>query len=363
MAGSGNWLQTIPTRTISSQHRPDGPTLTHISVIICTHNPRPDYLRRVLEGLKAQTLPRDEWELLFIDNASNERLASAWDLSWHPRHTHVREDELGLTPARLRAIKETTGELLVFIDDDNQLAPDYLERAAAIGQMSPHLGVFGSGTLEPEFEIEPAAELVPMLGRLALRSVSSRLWTNNPKDSRCVPWGAGLCVTRSVATAYVQMTERLKITHLLDRHGERLYCGGDDLFSWVSARIGCGFGVFPELRITHLIGAHRLNQKYFLSLVHDHAYSHGILNYLCFGDEQASLGFEAVVRMLVHGMRRGWFSMRCQWAAIRGARGANRFLSGHNIVPISRQSKEVVVLTALLILESVVEIFAMMGNA
>ena len=38
------------------------------SVIICTHNPRSDYLRRVLDALKAQTLLREQWELLLIDN-------------------------------------------------------------------------------------------------------------------------------------------------------------------------------------------------------------------------------------------------------------------------------------------------------
>src|SRR3989337_147732 len=97
-----------------------------LSVIICTHNPRPDYLRRALDALKAQTLPLEQWELLFIDNASRERLADLWDISWHPHARHVRESELGLTPARLRGIQESRGEVLVFIDDDNVLASDFL---------------------------------------------------------------------------------------------------------------------------------------------------------------------------------------------------------------------------------------------
>src|SRR5206468_7111640 len=210
-------------------------------------------------------------ELLLVDNASGQPLADVWDLSWHPRHAHIREDELGLTYARLRGIKEAGGSLLVFLDDDNLPAPDYLERATAFMRGYPYLGVVGAGVLEPEFEIEPPSELVPLLERLALRSSACRLWTNNPKDNQCVPWGAGLCVTRPIATAYAQMVGRLNISHLLDRSGERLFCGGDDLFSWVSARTGCGFGVFPELRITHLIGAHRLNRAYFLRLAHDHA--------------------------------------------------------------------------------------------
>jgi glycosyltransferase involved in cell wall biosynthesis len=36
------------------------------TIIICTHNPRRDYLQRTLESLKAQTLSRDRWEFLLI---------------------------------------------------------------------------------------------------------------------------------------------------------------------------------------------------------------------------------------------------------------------------------------------------------
>ncbi len=45
-----------------------------ISAIICTHNPRPHYLRRVLEALNRQTLDKGEWELLLVDNASRQPL-------------------------------------------------------------------------------------------------------------------------------------------------------------------------------------------------------------------------------------------------------------------------------------------------
>jgi glycosyltransferase involved in cell wall biosynthesis len=314
--------------------------LTDISVIICSYNPRPDDLGRVLEALKVQTLPRDRWELLLVDNASRRRLADQWDLSWHIHHAHIRENELGLTPARLRGIAETSGSLLVFLDDDNVPAPDYLERAAAIAQIHPHLGVLGAGVLEPEFEREPSREISPLLKHLAIRSTSSGCWTNNTRDNHGVPWGAGLCVIRPIAAAYQQIVARLNISQVLDRCGDRLFCGGDDLFSWVAARAGYGFGVFPELRITHLISAARLNRAYLLRLVHDHAYSHGILKYLWFNDEQDPLGVEGAIRMLLHGARRGWFSMLCRWAEVRGASGARRYIAAHGLRPIGSQSSD-----------------------
>lgn len=112
------------------------------SVIICSHNPRKDYLNRTILGLKAQTFPKEEWKLLLVDNASDEILSKIFDLSWHPNSRHVREGELGLTAARLRGIKESKSELLVFVDDDNILKADYLERVSKTSQENPRIGFF-----------------------------------------------------------------------------------------------------------------------------------------------------------------------------------------------------------------------------
>src|SRR5437588_358014 len=97
-----------------------------LSIVICTHNPKPPYLSRVLEALRGQTLPNDEWELLLIDNASSEPVAGRFDIGWHPRGRHVHEPTTGLTPARLRAIAEVRADTIVFVDDDNILDRTYL---------------------------------------------------------------------------------------------------------------------------------------------------------------------------------------------------------------------------------------------
>ena len=123
-------------------------------LIISARNPRPDYFRRVLAAVEAQTSSADRWELLVV-NASEQRVADAWDLSWHPGARHLRETELGLTPARLRGIAEARAELLVFADDDNVLDRGYLVPAVEIARSHPHLGVFGAGDLHPEFENRP----------------------------------------------------------------------------------------------------------------------------------------------------------------------------------------------------------------
>src|ERR1700730_14399595 len=111
------------------------------SVIICTHNPRLHYLRRVLDALRNQTLPLEQWELLLIDNASKEPLTSElWNMSWHPHARLIREEKLGLSSARIRGMRESSADLLVFVDDDNVLEPSYLFEAIRIKREWPLLG-------------------------------------------------------------------------------------------------------------------------------------------------------------------------------------------------------------------------------
>jgi len=311
-----------------------------ISVIICTHNPRPDSLRRVFDSLAAQTLPRERWELLLVDNASDDRLQPLWSLSWHPNARHVREDQLGLTPARLRGIRESRGDVLVYVDDDNVLAADYLETAQSLFAKHPHLGVIGAGILEPEFATQPSPELVPYLRILTLRRISSALWSNNADDRAAVPWGAGLCVTRGVAEAYVQLLGRLNglnVDQLLDRRGQQLFGNGDVVFSWACVAGGLGFGVFPQLHVTHLIRADRVTQEYFLRLAHDSGFSGGVFDYLRTGlTPGESVGsVERYLRLVLRGMRKGLFAMRFGLAVSRGEHQARTFIAGKRLEHIT----------------------------
>lgn len=248
-----------------------------LSVIICTHNPKPDYLRRVLDALRAQTLPQDQWELIMIDNASRETLAEGWNISWHPRAQCVREDRLGLAFARARGISEAIGSLLVFVDDDNVLDANYLEEALRLAEAWPQLAVIG-GAILPEFEVEPPQYLREHLRMLALRDVQEPRWSNVGACDQATPWGAGMCVRRVTALAYkahLKSTE-LKLT---DRSGTSLLSGGDDEFSYIACSMGFGRGIFPQLRLTYLISSGRLRPDYLVRLAHGMNISHIMLAY------------------------------------------------------------------------------------
>jgi len=232
-----------------------------ISVIICSHNPREDYLRRTLDGLKAQTLPLKDWELLLVDNASKEPLAKRFDLSWHPNARHFREDKVGKTHALLQGIVEFKGDLLIIVDDDNVLRPDYLQTSLKISADYPFLGAWG-GSCVPEFEVEPAPEVRPFLYGLVIEKVHVSYWAKINTGGPAMPPGAGMVVRREVLLYYREQVLKDPLRQALGRNGTRLDSGEDTDMALCGFPLGLGTGRFPELELTHLIAARRLTMDY-----------------------------------------------------------------------------------------------------
>jgi glycosyltransferase involved in cell wall biosynthesis len=269
-----------------------------LSVIICSHNPRLEYLSRTLEALRAQTMSPADWELLLIDNESDEPLASRIDLSWHPEGRRIREEELGLTPARLRGIAEAKSDLLVFVDDDNVLRSDYLEVASRISVTHPYLGAFG-GSIKPEFEIEPDPRFESLLPSLAIRGVTGTKWANF--GIGCVPYGAGLCARAKVAQTYAANTRGCAIRRRLGRRGDSLM-GGEDLdLAMTSYDMGMGVGLFGELVVRHLIDKRRLSPQYLHRVFVEGIYSSYIVRHLHGG---VALPCRGPVSLVVDSLKR-----------------------------------------------------------
>ena len=246
-----------------------------LSVIICTHNPQPEYLSRALDSLRAQTLGSSAWELLIVDNASQPDKSPRLDLRWHPDARLIFEPRLGLTPARLRGIRQSKGDVLVFVDDDNVLDADYLENAARIAKERPFLGSW-SGQCRPGFEEMPPEWTRRYWGNLALREFDRDVWSNLPRLAETMPCGAGLCVRRAVALRYLELHESGRRKFQFDRAGGSLLSGGDNDLAACACDIGLGVGLMTSLKLTHLMPAERFTEDYLARLVEGISFS-GVL--------------------------------------------------------------------------------------
>ncbi|MCX6936332.1 MAG: glycosyltransferase [Verrucomicrobia bacterium] len=240
-----------------------------LSVILCTRNPDAGRLNRTLAGLAAQSLGADHWELLIVDNGSSPSLSEKSTPLASPNQRIIQEKIPGLTPARLRGIAEARGEILVFVDDDNVLAPAFLSHALAAFQTHPRLAAAG-GPVRPEFEITPpgwAAEFYPLLalhdhGHTALFATGGHAapWPD------FAPAGAGLCLRRDYATLYAAAVRSDPARAALDRRAGALTSGGDNDMVFTALHAGGDVAYFPGLELTHLIPAKRLDPAYLARL-------------------------------------------------------------------------------------------------
>jgi glycosyltransferase involved in cell wall biosynthesis len=256
-----------------------------ISVVISTHNPDIHRLERTLRAVTAQTLDAELWELVLVDNASTKPVRID-KIPWsRGERRQIREEKLGLIYGRLAGIRASKGGLLVFVDDDNELAPDYLQAAMAVFDDREALGIAG-GVMEPEWcDAEPetwASEFVDGFARrnfgTTSRVASKMICPSGlPEFS---PMGAGMVARRAALTSWVAQAEFSTVT---GRRGAELASCEDTDMVLMAFASGWSIGYFPELRLRHLIPAHRLHANYLARLYHDHnkcwvelLYKHGI---------------------------------------------------------------------------------------
>ena len=113
-----------------------------ISVIIPTYN-RPLQLRSCLDSLKKQTMPKDEFEIIIIDDGSIPSQGCIveeykGDL---PNIRYFYQRHYGLGRARNQGIRMSDSDIIVFIDDDNYIESSFLADVSAFLKEHPEISV------------------------------------------------------------------------------------------------------------------------------------------------------------------------------------------------------------------------------
>jgi glycosyltransferase involved in cell wall biosynthesis len=127
-----------------------------LSLIVPTYN-RSEYLKKSLPSFLQQSLQSDLYELIVVDNNSNDDtksvvtqcLASA-QCTWR----YVFEGQQGLHHARNKGIAEANGDILVFGDDDIIASEQWLESILKEFDCDSRVVIVG-GKILPKWDQEP----------------------------------------------------------------------------------------------------------------------------------------------------------------------------------------------------------------
>jgi len=243
-----------------------------IDLIICTHNPRRDYLIRTLDSIAQQhSVAGVELKKWLVDNNSpqecSEKLRS---ICAERGFQYLFEKEPGLVQARICGLRNTSGEVIVWVDDDTVLAPDFLSQASRIAKEKPFLGVWG-GSVVLELEKPVPDYIRPYLVLLTENHVEVEEWSNYRS---CMPVaGAGMCTRRVVGNRYVENYNSSPMRKLLGRSANNLFSGEDWDFCQTAPELGLGVGRVPTLSLTHLIPGRRTTEEYILKIAEGHKFS------------------------------------------------------------------------------------------
>ena len=247
-----------------------------VSVILCTYNPRPDLLSWALTSIQNQTLPAGDFELVIVDNNSDSPI-TAKHIPANVRCRIVRETKQGLTHARTAGIQITTAPIIVFIDDDNYLDPDYLEQALRIAAEQPWIGCFG-GKARAVLEQAIPAWKSRLLCYLGVRDYGpNSITSTNDSWGEWEPIGAGMVCRRDVAERFVEWVAVLPHAKTLGRSGRHLMSGEDTLIAQAAYHLKYSCSYQPALKLSHWIKATRLRPLILARTLAGHGRSHVIL--------------------------------------------------------------------------------------
>lgn len=129
-----------------------------ISVVICTYN-RAQYLPDALNSLHRQSLPKQMFEVIVVNNNSTdqtEQVCREFIVS-HPDLfiSYMNEPQQGASFARNTGAANANSPLLCFMDDDAIAGPDYLERIVHFFSEHPDAGGLGGRIIPSYIPSEP----------------------------------------------------------------------------------------------------------------------------------------------------------------------------------------------------------------
>jgi glycosyltransferase involved in cell wall biosynthesis len=239
------------------------------SIVITTFN-RARLLADTLREIVAQAVPSAlEWEVLVVDNNSSDRTRETVVSISQTSPVSVRyelERRQGQTFARNTGIDATSGEIIVFTDDDVLPAADWLSTLMASMGRSSLDGV--GGMVLPKWEGDPPEWL---LSRQDLQ-----MWLALTYEDSAVMLTYPMVATRRLVGANMAFRRRVfaelgRFDPALGHRGTKLYGGDEVEFVNRLLRSGKAIGYDPSIVVHHRIDARRLRKSFFVRQLFDHA--------------------------------------------------------------------------------------------
>ncbi|WP_455620679.1 glycosyltransferase [Parabacteroides sp.] len=234
-----------------------------LSVVICTYN-RGKYLPLVLDSLKKQQYPFSSFEILLVNNNSTDQTDKIIQEYQQANPTlpltYITEYNQGISYARNRGVTESTGDIIVFIDDDETVESNFLQNVDDFFTRYPDAGI-SAGPVIPVYE----SQKPQWLSHYTMRLVTGAYQKGNqikllpPKD---YPGTGHACFRKALFLKYGAFDTSL------GRKGNSLMGAEDKDFFLRLMHGGEKCYYLPSAKIYHHIPDNKLTNEHFKKLTY-----------------------------------------------------------------------------------------------
>lgn len=229
-----------------------------ITVCICTYD-RYDVLTSALESVLNQSLPRDQYRIVVVDNSPDHDKAEAFGAPYRdePFLDYRIERTPGLSNARNVGARECGTEYIAYMDDDAIASPQWLELLADAFDRYGDNAVVAGGRVDPIWEIPRPA----WLHDWNTGYVSVVDWGGETRIAAAGEWLAGT----NIAFRVKPLLEFGGFDAKLGRIGGGATLLSNEEIAMLDYFRGQGFDALyvPEASVRHLVEKRRLTQEWF----------------------------------------------------------------------------------------------------
>ncbi len=260
-----------------------------ISVVVCTHN-RADLLGGLLSSIEAQTLDKEQFEVVVVDNNSVDHTLQV-AREFVARHINAQlftESEQGLSNARNRGWREARGLYVAYIDDDAEADSHWLVEMASFIRRNPTVCAFG-GPYEAFSTYPVPSWFPPGEGSMSLGS------DERPLDAeREFIHGTNMVFRRDILAEFDGFDPALGM------NGNKLSYGEETRFQLLLKERGQAVFYVPAMKVRHYLPAHKMRLGWLLKS----AYAVGRCSALALGHRRGLFSHLAGIAYgCVHALR------------------------------------------------------------
>lgn len=248
------------------------------TIIICTYNGEKRLTRGLTAICSCNKIDQLVSSVIVVDNASTDGtknvINSFIKKSTYKNIKYIYEEKPGLSNARLTGILNCNTQWVIFLDDDNIITYDWVEKAYEYIRLKEGLGAF-NGQVIPSFD-EPLSSELKMVLKASYSGLACTCTGINEminiNENQWKPFGAGLVVLRQPLLNLAKQGW-LKCK---GRKGQSLSSGEDtEIVEWIKKQ-GLNWGFCNDMMLFHEISLRRLDIEYLKKLYE----SFGMSNYI-----------------------------------------------------------------------------------